>query len=155
MKNRTIATIGIIALAFGLATGAQVHAEPATQDSANAVETAEIVPAESIQDFGAGGKWALIQSPSGNIGCALGPAVSCEVRGGDKAFSIVDGKARLTQPYAESTVNAAEVPPQVLKYGQTVTFGNYACTSRERGINCSDTGHSAWGFISREHVEVH
>ena len=120
-------------------------------------------------------KTAMIVSPSGNIGCDLSAHFAgCGVLsyrsdatyGRDEAgspkwwFDLSSGGTPQIGGRGEGAFSLDEAfrgggsSPQVVEYGQSVTFGSWVCSSEETGMTCrnTETGHGV--FLSSARYET-
>ena len=120
-------------------------------------------------------KTAMIVSPSGNIGCDLSARFAgCGVLsyrsdatyGRDEAgspkwwFDLSSGGTPQLAGRSEGAFSLDEAfrgggsSPQVVEYGQSVTFGSWVCSSEETGMTCrnTETGHGV--FLSSGRYET-
>lgn len=130
------------------------------------------MPVTAIWDSGYWSGTGLIVSPSGNVGCDLtDEEVGCGVYSflqertlgqddiGSRWFIMFDGSSVPevmgnggAPAYMLAQEGQAPVAPQVVPYGQVVTFGRFACASEDAGMTCWDstTGHGA--FLNRRQI---
>ena len=117
----------------------------------------------------------MIVSPSGNIGCDLSAHhAGCGVLsyrsdgtyGKDEAgspkwwFDLSSGGTPQLAGRSEGAFSLDEAfrgggsSPQVVEYGQSVTFGSWVCSSEETGMTCrnTETGHGV--FLSSGRYET-
>ena len=117
----------------------------------------------------------MIVSPSGNIGCDLSAHhAGCGVLsyrsngtyGTDEAgspkwwFDLSSGGTPQLAGRSEGAFSLDEAfrgggsSPQVVEYGQSVTFGAWVCSSEETGMTCrnTETGHGV--FLSSGRYET-
>ncbi|MGD8149691.1 LppP/LprE family lipoprotein [Ornithinimicrobium sp. Y1694] len=111
---------------------------------------------------------AIIITPTGNIGCDLGPnSAGCAILSllesptatdaiGDPLWWVVfeeDGQAHLSAKGDPPAFESSRTSPQVVEYGQQVQHQNLVCASEMNGLTCWDvtTGHGA--FINRDGVQ--
>ena len=118
----------------------------------------------------------MIVSPSGNIGCDLSAHFAgCGVLsyrsdatyGRDEAgspkwwFDLSSGDTPQLGGRSEGAFSLDEAfrgggssSPQVVEYGQSVTFGSWVCSSEETGMTCrnTETGHGV--FLSSGRYET-
>ena len=117
----------------------------------------------------------MIVSPSGNIGCDLSAHhAGCGVLsyrsngtyGKDEAgspkwwFDFSSGGTPQLAGRSEGAFSLDEAfrgggsSPQVVEYGQSVTFGSWVCSSEETGMTCrnNETGHGV--FLSSGRYET-
>ena len=118
----------------------------------------------------------MIVSPSGNIGCDLSAHFAgCGVLsyrsdgtyGRDEAgspkwwFDLSSGGTPQLGGRSEGAFSLDEAfrgggasSPQVVEYGQSVTFGSWVCSSEETGMTCrnTETGHGV--FLSSARYET-
>ena len=120
-------------------------------------------------------KTAMIVSPSGNIGCDLSAHYAgCGVLsyrsdgtyGRDEAgspkwwFDLSSGGTPQLAGRSEGAFSLDQAfrgggsSPQVVEYGQSVTFGSWVCSSEETGMTCrnTETGHGV--FLSSGRYET-
>jgi len=120
-------------------------------------------------------KTAMIVSPSGNIGCDLSAHFAgCGVLSyrsdgtyGQNAmgspnwwFDLSSGNTPQISGRSEGafSLDAAfrgdSSAPQVVEYGQSVTYGSWVCSSEETGMTCrnTETGHGV--FLSSARYET-
>ena len=149
---------------------AQVPAEPAAPTDEQPGQATSFVPDNLVSE-----KTAMIVSPSGNIGCDLSAHhAGCGVLsyrsngtyGKDEAgspkwwFDLSSGGTPQLAGRSEGAFSLDEAfrgggsSPQVVEYGQSVTFGAWVCSSEETGMTCrnTETGHGV--FLSSGRYET-
>ena len=149
---------------------AQTPAEPAAPADESAGQATSFVPDNLVSE-----KTAMIVSPSGNIGCDLSARFAgCGVLsyrsdatyGRDEAgspkwwFDLSSGGTPQLGGRSEGAFSLDEAfrgggsSPQVVEYGQSVTFGSWVCSSEETGMTCrnTETGHGV--FLSSARYET-
>ena len=149
---------------------AQTPAEPAAPADESAGQATSFVPDNLVSE-----KTAMIVSPSGNIGCDLSARFAgCGVLsyrsdatyGRDEAgspkwwFDLSSGGTPQLGGRSEGAFSLDEAfrgggsSPQVVEYGQSVTFGSWVCSSEETGMTCrnTETGHGV--FLSSGRYET-
>ena len=150
---------------------AQAPSEPAAPADESAGQATSFVPDNLVSE-----KTAMIVSPSGNIGCDLSAHFAgCGVLsyrsdatyGRDEAgspkwwFDLSSGDAPQLGGRSEGAFSLDEAfrgggssSPQVVEYGQSVTFGSWVCSSEETGMTCrnTETGHGV--FLSSARYET-
>ncbi|OLO70130.1 hypothetical protein BKH20_06535 [Actinomyces oris] len=149
---------------------AQTPAEPAAPADEQPGQATSFVPDNLVSE-----KTAMIVSPSGNIGCDLSAHhAGCGVLsyrsdgtyGKDEAgspkwwFDLSSGGTPQLAGRSEGAFSLDEAfrgggsSPQVVEYGQSVTFGSWACRSEENGMTCrnTETGHGV--FLSSGRYEA-
>ena len=149
---------------------AQTPAEPAAPADESAGQAPSFVPDNLVSE-----KTAMIVSPSGNIGCDLSARFAgCGVLsyrsdatyGRDEAgspkwwFDLSSGGTPQLGGRSEGAFSLDEAfrgggsSPQVVEYGQSVTFGSWVCSSEETGMTCrnTETGHGV--FLSSARYET-
>ena len=149
---------------------AQTPAEPAAPADEQPGQATSFVPDNLVSE-----KTAMIVSPSGNIGCDLSAHYAgCGVLsyrsdgtyGKDEAgspkwwFDLSSGGTPQLAGRSEGAFSLDEAfrgggsSPQVVEYGQSVTFGSWVCSSEETGMTCrnTETGHGV--FLSSGRYEA-
>ena len=149
---------------------AQTPAEPAAPADESTGQATSFVPDNLVSE-----KTAMIVSPSGNIGCDLSAHYAgCGVLsyrsngtyGKDEAgspkwwFDLSSGGTPQLGGRSEGAFSLDEAfrgggsSPQVVEYGQSVTFGSWVCSSEETGMTCrnTETGHGV--FLSSARYET-
>ncbi len=149
---------------------AQTPAEPAAPADEQPGQATSFVPDNLVSE-----KTAMIVSPSGNIGCDLSAHhAGCGVLsyrsdgtyGKDEAgspkwwFDLSSGGTPQLAGRSEGAFSLDEAfrgggsSPQVVEYGQSVTFGAWVCSSEETGMTCrnTETGHGV--FLSSARYET-
>lgn len=149
---------------------AQAPAEPAAPADEQPGQATSFVPGNLVSE-----KTAMIVSPSGNIGCDLSAHYAgCGVLsyrsngtyGKDEAgspkwwFDLSSGGTPQLAGRSEGAFSLDEAfrgggsSPQVVEYGQSVTFGSWVCSSEETGMTCrnTETGHGV--FLSSGRYET-
>ena len=149
---------------------AQTPAEPAAPADEQPGQATSFVPDNLVTE-----KTAMIVSPSGNIGCDLSAHhAGCGVLsyrsdatyGKDEAgspkwwFDLSSGGTPQLAGRSEGAFSLDEAfrgggsSPQVVEYGQSVTFGSWVCRSEENGMTCrnTETGHGV--FLSSGRYET-
>ena len=149
---------------------AQTPAEPAAPADEQPGQATSFVPDNLVSE-----KTAMIVSPSGNIGCDLSAHhAGCGVLsyrsdgtyGKDEAgspkwwFDLSSGGTPQLAGRSEGAFSLDEAfrgggsSPQVVEYGQSVTFGSWVCSSEETGMTCrnTETGHGV--FLSSARYET-
>ena len=149
---------------------AQAPAEPAAPADEQPGQATSFVPDNLVSE-----KTAMIVSPSGNIGCDLSAHhAGCGVLsyrsngtyGKDEAgspkwwFDLSSGGTPQLAGRSEGAFSLDEAfrgggsSPQVVEYGQSVTFGAWVCSSEETGMTCrnTETGHGV--FLSSGRYET-
>ena len=145
-------------------------AEPAVPADGQPGQATSFVPDNLVSE-----KTAMIVSPSGNIGCDLSAHYAgCGVLsyrsngtyGKDEAgspkwwFDLSSGGTPQLAGRSEGAFSLDEAfrgggsSPQVVEYGQSVTFGSWVCSSEETGMTCrnTETGHGV--FLSSGRYET-
>ena len=145
-------------------------AEPAAPADEQPSQATSFVPGNLVSE-----KTAMIVSPSGNIGCDLSAHYAgCGVLsyrsngtyGKDEAgspkwwFDLSSGGTPQLAGRSEGAFSLDEAfrgggsSPQVVEYGQSVTFGSWVCSSEETGMTCrnTETGHGV--FLNSSRYEV-
>ena len=145
-------------------------AEPAVPADGQPGQATSFVPDNLVSE-----KTAMIVSPSGNIGCDLSAHYAgCGVLsyrsngtyGKDEAgspkwwFDLSSGGTPQLAGRSEGAFSLDEAfrgggsSPQVVEYGQSVTFGAWVCSSEETGMTCrnTETGHGV--FLSSGRYET-
>ena len=149
---------------------AEKPAEPAAPADEQPSQATSFVPGNLVSE-----KTAMIVSPSGNIGCDLSAHYAgCGVLsyrsngtyGKDEAgspkwwFDLSSGGTPQLAGRSEGAFSLDEAfrgggsSPQVVEYGQSVTFGAWVCSSEETGMTCrnTETGHGV--FLSSGRYET-
>ena len=149
---------------------AENPAEPAAPADEQPSQATSFVPGNLVSE-----KTAMIMSPSGNIGCDLSAHYAgCGVLsyrsngtyGKDEAgspkwwFDLSSGGTPQLAGRSEGAFSLDEAfrgggsSPQVVEYGQSVTFGSWVCSSEETGMTCrnTETGHGV--FLSSGRYET-
>ena len=149
---------------------AQAPAEPAAPADDSAGQATSFVPDNLVLE-----KTAMIVSPSGNIGCDLSARhAGCGVLsyrsngtyGRDESgspkwwFDLSSGGIPQLAGRSEGAFSLDEAfrgggsSPQVVEYGQSVTFGSWVCSSEETGMTCrnTETGHGV--FLNSKRYET-
>ena len=149
---------------------AENPAEPAAPADEQPSQATSFVPGNLVSE-----KTAMIVSPSGNIGCDLSVHYAgCGVLsyrsngtyGKDEAgspkwwFDLSSGGTPQLAGRSEGAFSLDEAfrgggsSPQVVEYGQSVTFGSWVCSSEETGMTCrnTETGHGV--FLSSGRYET-
>jgi len=149
---------------------AEKPAEPAAPADEQPSQATSFVPGNLVSE-----KTAMIVSPSGNIGCDLSAHYAgCGVLsyrsngtyGKDEAgspkwwFDLSSGGTPQLAGRSEGAFSLDEAfrgggsSPQVVEYGQSVTFGSWVCSSEETGMTCrnTETGHGV--FLSSGRYET-
>ena len=144
--------------------------EPTAPADEQPSQATSFVPGNLVSE-----KTAMIVSPSGNIGCDLSAHYAgCGVLsyrsngtyGKDEAgspkwwFDLSSGGTPQLAGRSEGAFSLDEAfrgggsSPQVVEYGQSVTFGSWVCSSEETGMTCrnSETGHGV--FLSSGRYET-
>ena len=149
---------------------AEKPAEPAAPADEQPSQATSFVPGNLVSE-----KTAMIVSPSGNIGCDLSAHYAgCGVLsyrsngtyGKDEAgspkwwFDLSSGGTPQLAGRSEGAFSLDEAfrgggsSPEVVEYGQSVTFGSWVCSSEETGMTCrnTETGHGV--FLSSGRYET-
>lgn len=149
---------------------AENPAEPDAPADEQPSQATSFVPGNLVSE-----KTAMIVSPSGNIGCDLSAHYAgCGVLsyrsngtyGKDEAgspkwwFDLSSGGTPQLAGRSEGAFSLDEAfrgggsSPQVVEYGQSVTFGSWVCSSEETGMTCrnTETGHGV--FLSSGRYET-
>ena len=149
---------------------AEKPAEPAAPADEQPSQATSFVPGNLVSE-----KTAMIVSPSGNIGCDLSAHFAgCGVLSyrsdgtyGQSAmgspnwwFDLSSGNTPQISGRSEGafSLDAAfrgdSSAPQVVEYGQSVTYGSWVCSSEETGMTCrnTETGHGV--FLSSARYET-
>ena len=149
---------------------AEKPAEPAAPADEQPSQATSFVPGNLVSE-----KTAMIVSPSGNIGCDLSARhAGCGVLsyrsngtyGRDESgspkwwFDLSSGGIPQLAGRSEGAFSLDEAfrgggsSPQVVEYGQSVTFGSWVCSSEETGMTCrnTETGHGV--FLSSARYET-
>ena len=149
---------------------AEKPAEPVAPADEQPSQATSFVPGNLVSE-----KTAMIVSPSGNIGCDLSAHYAgCGVLsyrsngtyGKDEAgspkwwFDLSSGGTPQLAGRSEGAFSLDEAfrgggsSPQVVEYGQSVTFGSWVCSSEETGMTCrnTETGHGV--FLSSGRYET-
>ena len=149
---------------------AENPAEPAAPADEQPSQATSFVPGNLVSE-----KTAMIVSPSGNIGCDLSAHYAgCGVLsyrsngtyGKDEAgspkwwFDLSSGGTPQLAGRSEGAFSLDEAfrgggsSPEVVEYGQSVTFGSWVCSSEETGMTCrnTETGHGV--FLSSGRYET-
>ena len=150
---------------------AEKPAEPVAPADEQPSQATSFVPGNLVSE-----KTAMIVSPSGNIGCDLSAHYAgCGVLsyrsngtyGKDEAgspkwwFDLSSGDTPQLGGRSEGAFSLDEAfrgggssSPQVVEYGQSVTFGSWVCSSEETGMTCrnTETGHGV--FLSSARYET-
>ena len=149
---------------------AEKPAEPAAPADEQPSQATSFVPGNLVSE-----KTAMIVSPSGNIGCDLSAHYAgCGVLsyrsngtyGKDEAgspkwwFDLSSGGTPQLAGRSEGAFSLDEAfrgggsSPQVVEYGQSVSFGSWVCSSEETGMTCrnTETGHGV--FLSSGRYET-
>ena len=144
--------------------------EPTAPADEQPSQATSFVPGNLVSE-----KTAMIVSPSGNIGCDLSAHYAgCGVLsyrsngtyGKDEAgspkwwFDLSSGGTPQLAGRSEGAFSLDEAfrgggsSPQVVEYGQSVTFGSWVCSSEETGMTCrnTETGHGV--FLSSARYET-
>jgi len=144
--------------------------EPAAPAAPQATQATSFVSDNLVTE-----KTAMIVSPSGNIGCDLSAHFAgCGVLSyrsdgtyGQSAmgspnwwFDLSSGNTPQISGRSEGafSLDAAfrgdSSAPQVVEYGQSVTYGSWVCSSEETGMTCrnTETGHGV--FLSSARYET-
>ena len=144
--------------------------EPTAPADEQPSQATSFVPGNLVSE-----KTAMIVSPSGNIGCDLSAHYAgCGVLsyrsngtyGKDEAgspkwwFDLSSGGTPQLAGRSEGAFSLDEAfrgggsSPQVVEYGQSVTFGAWVCSSEENGMTCrnTETGHGV--FLSSARYET-
>ena len=144
--------------------------EPTAPADEQPSQATSFVPGNLVSE-----KTAMIVSPSGNIGCDLSAHYAgCGVLsyrsngtyGKDEAgspkwwFDLSSGGTPQLAGRSEGAFSLDEAfrgggsSPQVVEYGQSVTFGSWVCSSEETGMTCrnTETGHGV--FLSSGRYET-
>lgn len=114
----------------------------------------------------------FFQTPSGNIGCGIGPMegkafAGCEIR--EHSYSVPPRPSPCMGSWgsrisihqgapAEMTCHSDTILGPgfpVLQYGQSRSFGSMNCQSQESGITCTDQGSGHYFVLSRDSYELH
>jgi Family of unknown function (DUF6636) len=131
--------------------------------TAGAAEEAEDGGVEAGAKAAAGGLESF-QSPSGNIGCYIGPeGARCDIverswtapRPGDCPSQVDAGQGlEVGQSGPGRVVCAGDTAlnPELRKlgYGADIHAGDFTCHSREDGVECLDDGDGRGFFISKQ-----
>ncbi|TFH52424.1 hypothetical protein E4J66_07895 [Actinomyces viscosus] len=151
-------------------TPAPAPTEPADPATPQAGQATSFVPDNLVSE-----KTAMVVSPSGNIGCDLSAHFAgCGVLsyrsdgtyGQDEMgspkwwFDLSSGDTPQLGGRSEGAFSLDEFfrgggsSPQVIEYGQSVTFGSWVCSSEETGMTCrnTETGHGV--FLSSARYET-
>ena len=150
---------------------AEKPAEPAAPADEQPSQATSFVPGNLVSE-----KTAMIVSPSGNIGCDLSAhyagcgvlSYRSESTFGQNAmgspnwwFDLSSGATPQLGGRGEGAFSLDEAfrgpgssSPQVVEYGQSVTFGSWVCSSEETGMTCrnTETGHGV--FLSSARYET-
>lgn len=149
---------------------ADAQPAPAAPADEQPSQATSFVPGNLVSE-----KTAMIVSPSGNIGCDLSAHYAgCGVLsyrsngtyGKDEAgspkwwFDLSSGGTPQLAGRSEGAFSLDEAfrgggsSPQVVEYGQSVTFGSWVCSSEETGMTCrnTETGHGV--FLSSGRYET-
>ncbi len=144
-------------------TTAAPETDPGTSSEAPPAAGAESDAGESGAKAAAGGLESF-QSPSGNIGCYIGPAgARCDIADRDWAAprpsdcpSQVDAGQGLevgqSGPGRVVCAGDTALNPQARKlaYGDDIRAGDFTCHSRQDGIECLDDGDGRGFSISKQ-----
>lgn len=157
---------------------AEAPAEKPAEKPAESAAPADEQPGQAtsfVPDNLVSEKTAMIVSPSGNIGCDLSAHYAgCGVLsyrsdgtyGRDEAgspkwwFDLSSGGTPQLAGRSEGAFSLDQAfrgggsSPQVVEYGQSVTFGSWVCSSEETGMTCrnTETGHGV--FLSSGRYET-
>lgn len=115
--------------------------------------------------------YAVIQTPSGNIGCDItGQELGCRISsyledapygrvpGGPRSWVTISddqtgihhhGGVNMFMPLGPNDT----LPTQTVDYGQVVYHGKYVCASEFHGLTCWDSNNGRGAFMSRERTE--
>lgn len=110
----------------------------------------------TVQDSAEIGRTAYFKTPSGNIGCDFTQITGgCGVQSYLQSSKYGDDPAGFGSPWwidfsgtelprvapkGDPPVHhTAEIPAQIIEYGQVLYFGNYACSSATDGLTCWNT----------------
>ena len=141
----------------------RVERDPNNRSHDTGVDVAGAKPATSVGSLG-GEDMAVFTTPSENITCAAGTTLRCDIISMKKenprdpsSVVIENGAAdfRVTNdagPYAEVTLGGTS--PQVIGYGESVSYGAFACTSTEAMLICEDVNTTHGAAMAREGVQV-
>ncbi|KAA8736140.1 hypothetical protein FK256_08050 [Actinomyces johnsonii] len=152
------------------ASPAPAPTEPAPPADSQAGQATSFVPDNLVSE-----KTAMVISPSGNIGCDLSAhyagcgvfSYRTESTFGQNAmgspnwwFDLSSGATPQISGRSEGAFSLDEgfrgagSSPQVVEYGQSVTFGSWVCSSEETGMTCrnTETGHGV--FLNSSRYEV-
>ena len=152
------------------ASPAPAPTEPAPPADSQAGQATSFVPDNLVSE-----KTAMVISPSGNIGCDLSAhyagcgvlSYRSESTFGQNAmgspnwwFDLSSGATPQISGRSEGAFSLDEAfrgagsSPQVVEYGQSVTFGSWVCSSEETGMTCrnTETGHGV--FLSSGRYET-
>lgn len=115
--------------------------------------------------------YAVIRTPSGNIGCDItGQELGCRISsylqdepygrvpGGPRSWVTISGDQTGIHHHGGvnmfMTLGPDDVlPTQTVDYGQVVYHGKYVCASEFHGLTCWDSNNGRGAFMSRERTE--
>jgi hypothetical protein len=115
----------------------------------------------------ASAKFTFLQTPSGNIGCAIGgKGVRCDIKEHtwptppappscdlDYGFGVQIGKhGRGSYVCAGDTV--LDPNADVLPYGERISAKRFRCASKSKGVRCVNRDNDHGFFISRSDVRL-
>ena len=114
----------------------------------------------------------FFQTPSGNIGCAVGPMDSsafagCEIR--EHSYAVPPRPSQCMGSWGSRISMRQGVAPEMtchsdtilgtgypaLNYGQSRSFTSITCESEESGITCTDNRSGHYFRLARDNYELH
>lgn len=143
--------------------------ENATNDLANAIQ----IPLQKSQGGGDYPGYASITTPSGNIACSIsasGDSAYCGVMSwaADKKYPVPGLIAGQTaygtdmylsgdhafQPFMRSDAPDYRFASITAEYGNTYTYGDFACDSEETGLTCWNTKTGQGALLNRDGYQM-
>ena len=112
-------------------------------------------------------KYKFFQTPSGNIGCAMGGgAVRCDIKQKsweappkpswcdvDWGFGAAVGRKGAAN-YVCAGDTVFEPGERVLGYGERQVKNRFRCSSKQKGIRCANTKNKHGFFMSRDDIRL-
>ena len=130
-------------------------------------------PVRTVKPYSGG--VAVFTTPSGNISCGISrdnlrcgiasynddaPYGEADIGGPIDTVLITGGTASMyagsdVPPWADRAFGAGDtMQPQVVGYGESVTYENFVCLSEQDGLTCWDTDSTAGAFMSRARTDL-
>ncbi|WP_295623985.1 hypothetical protein [uncultured Corynebacterium sp.] len=145
----------------------------APRGGANGAIPSDPTPARTVKPISGG--TAVFTTPSGNISCGIDssglrcgvasynddvPYGEAEVGGPIDTITIRDGEASMyassdVPPWAKGVSDPGDtMDPQVVGYGEAISYADFVCLSEQAGLTCWDTASGAGAFMSREKTDL-